>query len=387
MRSAFRPVVGLFLLLPSLAAAEPLPSMTELTRLFDEGKYAAVLQKLPPVLALKGEAAKAYDLHDLLRLKGETHLRLGTQAAAVKAFAEAAAETKDAQAAGLDLAMALLVQRSGTKLAYTPAARTRATAGKPAAAPLPVVEPAARKAALAALLADEVAAAEPKVDAARRATDLPPVMAAFALLRDLKVLESAAVGGDGETNRLLGRLESGVGPLLSDAVRDAGRDLDYYEAHANQPSPYVRVFVESTIGPSNTHPRPKDMKANEALNYPGVKTPYTGFNVGARAGGTAVDLAIITDSGVKIVDRAGSWKRRGVMPSNARSLNDMIVRLADVTAACKALEGVTKSSPTDYATLALRSYEISRRADQLLGTDFSPIINYPRNRDPAPIQP
>src|SRR5436309_2378435 len=117
---------GLFVPVASQAAgAEPLPTQDDIHQLFDQGKYPLVLQKLQRVLLLKGAAAKPYDRHDLLRLKGETQLRLKAQTAAAQAFAEAADEVaKDTQGGDVDRATALLIKRS-QNFAYTPKAREK----------------------------------------------------------------------------------------------------------------------------------------------------------------------------------------------------------------------------------------------------------------------
>src|SRR5580765_6335680 len=84
------------------AGAEALPTAAEIHQLYDEAKYPQVLQKLQRVLILKGEAAKPYDRHDLLRLRGETQLHLKAQAPAAQSFTEAAAATDDAAAIAMD---------------------------------------------------------------------------------------------------------------------------------------------------------------------------------------------------------------------------------------------------------------------------------------------
>src|SRR5690349_9288162 len=70
--------MGAFFFASGAAAApgDPLPTPEEIHQTFDQQQYPQVLQKLQRVLQLKGLAAKPYDRHDLLRLKGETHLRM-----------------------------------------------------------------------------------------------------------------------------------------------------------------------------------------------------------------------------------------------------------------------------------------------------------------------
>src|SRR5215211_1177749 len=122
--------------------AEPLPTQEELQALFDAGDYTQVLQKMGRVLTLKGAAAKAYDRHGLLRLKGESHLRLKQSAPAASAFGDAAEVAADPNDKAVDLATELLIKRS-PNLKYTAKARDKNNPPEP----IDMVEPAGRKSA------------------------------------------------------------------------------------------------------------------------------------------------------------------------------------------------------------------------------------------------
>src|SRR5438874_1549053 len=56
-----------------------------------------VLKSASKLLALKGDAAKAYDRYELLSLRGEAALRTKANTMAVEAFAAAGKETNDEQ--------------------------------------------------------------------------------------------------------------------------------------------------------------------------------------------------------------------------------------------------------------------------------------------------
>src|SRR5688572_22292419 len=163
---------------PARAEQETLPTGEEIHELFDDGKYPEVLKKLSRVLALKGNAAKAYDRYDLLMLKGEAHLQTRAGSAAMAAFKQAAEEAPDPQAASVARATERLVRRS-KNLAYEPAVRDPDNPSRGAGEPIDIRDARRRRDALAALFADEMAAAAPRFKAARSSRTLPPIAEAI----------------------------------------------------------------------------------------------------------------------------------------------------------------------------------------------------------------
>ena len=91
------------------APPEPLATQEDIQQLYNQGKHAAVLQKLQRVLLLKGAAAAPYDRHALLRLKGESHLRSKQNGPAAQAFNAAAEEAADPTARAIDLSTEFLI--------------------------------------------------------------------------------------------------------------------------------------------------------------------------------------------------------------------------------------------------------------------------------------
>src|SRR4051812_1399303 len=76
----------------AVAQPEALPSQADLHKLFKDGQYQPLLQKLSRVLQLKGAAAAPYDHVDLTVLRGETFLQLRQQSKAVEQFQAAMKE-------------------------------------------------------------------------------------------------------------------------------------------------------------------------------------------------------------------------------------------------------------------------------------------------------
>lgn len=218
------------------AAAKPAgdaaPSAEEIKKLIDAGSYREALQKLSRALALKGAAAGQYNRHDLLRMKAQSHLNLKDTSSSSAAFAAAAKVAPDDITRAEDRASELVVKRS-KNLTFTP---------KPAkkgdkAEPIEIVDPEKRKAAFAALLADEKAAAAPALKSARGAKTLPPIVDGLKRIGDLRMLELAATGEDAEASKLVDDLAGRAHTLMDDAVQDMADLVKDVEESANDVIP------------------------------------------------------------------------------------------------------------------------------------------------------
>jgi hypothetical protein len=222
-------------LLPSPASAapavDPLPTQSEIKQTFDSGDYPKTLQKLQRVLILKGKAAEPYNRHELLRIKGETQLRIKATSAAAQAFAEASKEAPDGAAAAQDIATELLLKRSGAGLQYQPKAKDPTDKTKPLP-PVPVVEPADRKKAIELLYADERAVVEAQVKAITGSTSMTPVLQALPAIRNVRWLEMAANGNDERTKAMVAELAEKTKKRLATALKDLGEQTDDIERGA-----------------------------------------------------------------------------------------------------------------------------------------------------------
>jgi len=213
-------------------AAEPAPTTEEIKRLMDEGKHREALQKLSRALALKGDAAKQYDRHELLRTKAEAHLNIKDAAAAASAFAAAAKEAPDEASRAQDKASEIVVKRS-KNLVFTPKPGKKGDKAEP----VEILDPEKRKAAFAALLEEEQAAAAPGLKAAKASKTLPPIVEALKQISDLRMLELAATGEDAEASKMVDDLSGRAQKLMDEAVQDMAALVKDVETSANDLQP------------------------------------------------------------------------------------------------------------------------------------------------------
>ena len=228
-------------------AADALPNADDVHQLFNEGKYKETLQKVARLLALKGDAAKAYDRHDLLVLKAESHLRQKEATAAVAAYEQAAKEAPDAKAKAVDTATPLLIKRS-KNLTFTPPVKKGAGAAAAAGSsePIDITDPEKRKEAFAAMFAEQKEQAAPKFKAAKDAKSLPPIADAVKLAGNLRTLELAATGDDAEVKAMVQDLSAKAQKMMVDAVESMTKTVQDIEASANNLQP-ARTFTRSPL--------------------------------------------------------------------------------------------------------------------------------------------
>ena len=197
--------------------------------MFDAHKYQDVVRHVVKVLQLKGETAAAYDRHEMLLLKAESHLRLGDGEPAAKAFDEAADAAKDVSTAATDRATALLLRRAKQNV-YRPKTTSSSVA---AGEGLSVVEPVSRKLALRALYADERAAAQKRLAAPERAS-LADLVAVLDAAEPIRALELAATGATSEMDQLVEPLCERARKLLGDELKSMSSRVDKLDKAANK---------------------------------------------------------------------------------------------------------------------------------------------------------
>jgi hypothetical protein len=192
----------LLLVLSRVARAEPapgdatVPTVDELKRLLDAGKYADVLKGVARALQVEGPAAEKIDRGELFLVKAEAHVQLREQEPAIVAF-----ESAERDATGLDQrrlarANAALLKRS-PNLTFTapPVASLKPGEGHaPSATTYNLANPTERKAAFAALFDHEWSQVQPRIEAMHSATGLEPVFEAIKLVQNVAPFEYAATG-------------------------------------------------------------------------------------------------------------------------------------------------------------------------------------------------
>ena len=209
--------------------ADKAPTVSDIRDAFDQGEYPRVLQLATRALAAKGEAARGYDRYELLALKGETQLRMKQAPAAAQSFDDAAKAAADEKAAALARAMAELARRS-KNLLYTPPA----TKDAPAPNPIDVTDRSQRITAFTAMFQESRPRFAAVAEAARRGTELPPMLDALRKLWDLRSIEIAATESDAESKQLGAELAEKARSVMDRAVKEMADTVAELESSASQ---------------------------------------------------------------------------------------------------------------------------------------------------------
>lgn len=286
-------------------ADDALPSAEEIRKLFEKGEYNETLRALARVLPLKGKAAVGYDRHALLLLKAETHVQLKRSAAAVQALQDAADAAEDPTAAAEARATALLFKRS-KQFVFTPRPPKR---GK-LPAPIDVSDPANRKAALEAMLEEELSKVMPKVDNAAAGRTLPPIGAAMTQVQEIRYLELAATGSDGKTAALVNQLGERGNSLMSKGLEKMSKRVDEITALANETRVIrkpARTARGGTVVREEVHRR--GLKGNEAKELKQVieacpPIAKTAQELAVAMGGRKADAQALVDRAADLHERA-----------------------------------------------------------------------------------
>ena len=288
---------------PAARALEPAPTTDAIYASFEDADYPKVLRQIAAALATKGDAAEAYDRHELLVLRGETQLRMKNFAAAAAAFDEAAKETKLEEKAAVARATAELLRRS-KKGAYTPPAKQ----GMPESKPLDVTDPAARRQAFAAMF-DE---SRPRVEAAARSAwqseKVPAMLDAFALLRDLRALEIAATGESPESAATARDLGGRFRTLFERAVLRMGKTVTALETSASAETQEVASvggrMVRVGSGPNGLEFEQAELLRQIAIDCDRVRTLAGELRSLYEGGDEVAALKKLSDDAAAVADGA-----------------------------------------------------------------------------------
>jgi hypothetical protein len=232
--------------------AEPSAVLTQeqIQALFDAGNYNDTLKAIARVLPLKGKAAEPYDRYKLTLLKAETHVRMKMQGPAVQAFNDAADETDEESAKYAAKATAQLLKKS-KGFVFTPKPLKRT--GKPPAS-LDLTDPVARKAALQAMLDEEMARVVPKVKGALEESSLPPIASAIEAAVDVRELEIGVTGADANSKAMVSDLGVRGRELITKTIEKMSKRVDEITKDANE-TVRIRIPVSSVRGASSVQER------------------------------------------------------------------------------------------------------------------------------------
>jgi hypothetical protein len=203
--------------------AKGVPTTDEIRQMLADKQYRRVLREVARVSALKGEDAAAYDKGQLLLLRGEAQLGLRIQPGAAKSFRDAADTATRDEDRATARALAMLLSKS-EDLVYTP--KTGEATGRG----IDII--ADRKAALAALLADEFAAVEPKAQDAQGAKSIADVLEAAKAAAPVGQLELAVTGSRKRVDEMMNGFATQIATLLDQTLLDLDRQADNIEQSA-----------------------------------------------------------------------------------------------------------------------------------------------------------
>jgi hypothetical protein len=236
-----------------VVGAKGVPTTSEMRQMIDDKQYKRAMREIARAMAIKGDAAASYDRGELLLLRAEAQLGLRIEPAAAKSFRDAADVATTDEDRATARAMSLLMSKSND-LAYTP--RT----GDATDRTIDIV--ADRKSALAALLADETAALEPKARDAKDNKNIADVLEAAKAVTPVGDLEFAVTGSRKHAGELMSGFADQIGRLLDDTLIDLDHQADKIEESALA----MVVIPPAALGPNND---PKIVKAKKRGLAPG----------------------------------------------------------------------------------------------------------------------
>jgi hypothetical protein len=239
-----RRVAAILMVVFATNALAQVATTDEIEQLIKAGDYAQALQRVSAGLALKGDAARRVNRYDLFMAKAECHLMTRATTMALEAYANAIKEAADDRQKSLATAGEMLLKRS-RGFVYTP--KTGQARGKPPVT-IEILGAENRKKAYAALLADELAANEPKLKAARTAKSLPPVVEAVKVLMTLQGVETLAGGETAKTGELLAGLKDQTAKMIAENLRETAKRVAAMDKEANQVIEFYEEVPEARPG-------------------------------------------------------------------------------------------------------------------------------------------
>lgn len=201
------------------------------------GDFAGAQRKIDSDLAPSGgDRAERYQL---LMLKGECRLQLKDRLGSASAFKSASKVAGSMPELAAARANALIVERSSAGL-YTPR-----TAGGTA---LDIMNPDSRKQAMIALQSELWQKDKPQIDAALRATQLPPIEQVFNKVADIYCLEMFSQGDARNTEKVMRELGGRAYDLMQTEMTKLASRIEFLANTANSSSSNARGWDTGRMG-------------------------------------------------------------------------------------------------------------------------------------------
>jgi hypothetical protein len=204
-----------FLFVATICSAQA--TLPQAQEKFDEGDYREALKLISQGLSTPRLAPN--QRYALLMLRGESLLRLDERSLAIDAYKSAAEAKAGAKETAVARATCALIRKS-QKSMYRPMSAGGSTE------PIDIVDPESRKKAFAALYADSQAMMQKKVEAALRATTLPPIVEVIQPLLDQGAMEYLATGSAPQTRQTLTELGDHARQLMSAELQRVAYRID-----------------------------------------------------------------------------------------------------------------------------------------------------------------
>ncbi len=244
----------------AVVTAAPPASFDDVKSLYETGDYKGAVAGASRLIGnLHAPAPAGVDRAGLCEIKGECHLHLKQYNEAADAFAAAAHAAEDPAKASVDRATELLIRRSRAGF-YKP---VQPAPGGAKPSPIDLNDLSARKAAFAALFADEWAAAAGKVKGFDAARALPALLVAADTIGSLRDLEMTATDADAVTKPAMAVIAGHAKEPFSIEMRKLDRRAADIKAAANTMTTYwAHVDVPAGQAGANTVARSRRVGLN-----------------------------------------------------------------------------------------------------------------------------
>ncbi len=220
----------LMMLVGSARAADGLPSLEDMKKMETDANWAELAAACAQVANLRGEAAKAYPPVEVWLLRGEAQLQLNQFAPASLSFGKVPQqEGVEQKVADQAEAMSQLLKRTDAR-GYTP----RPTKQIPKPETYPIIDKAARPAAIKALYESELSAVKSDLATTKSKFSFSAVEKTIKQIVELQPLERAVTDKADTCKALVDEATAMVGDMMIASADKMNSDVDRIEKTANE---------------------------------------------------------------------------------------------------------------------------------------------------------
>jgi hypothetical protein len=220
----------LMMLAGSARAADGLPSLEDMKKMETDGKWSELAAACAQVVNLRGEAAKAYPPVEVWLLRGEAQLQLNQFSPASLSFGKVPQqEGVEQKVADQAEAMSQLLKRTDAR-GYTP----RPTRQVPKPQTYPIIDKAARSAAIKALYESELSEVKSDLATTKTKFSFSAVEKTIRQIVELQPLERAATEKADTCKALVDEATAMVGDMMVASAEKMNTEVERIEKNANE---------------------------------------------------------------------------------------------------------------------------------------------------------